>query len=67
MLLPCAGSIAEADERLAPRVDQALLEDVARLVPEAWTSASSPVDYLAQRLEAPRGFVEKAERARARL
>ena len=67
VLLPYAGSIAEADERLAPRVDQALLEDVARLVPEAWTSASSPVDYLAQRLEAPRGFVEKAERARARL
>jgi hypothetical protein len=67
VLLPYAGSIAEADERLAPRVDRALLEDVARLVPEAWTSASSPVDYLAQRLEAPRGFVEEAERARARL
>ena len=67
VLLPYAGSIAEADERLAPRVDRALLEDVVRLVPEAWTSASSPVDYLAQRLEAPRGFVEEAERARARL
>jgi len=67
VLLPYAGSIAEADERLAPRVGQALLEDVARLVPEAWASDSSPADYLARRLEAPRGFVEEAERARARL
>ena len=67
VLLPYAGSIAEADERLAPRVGQALLEDVARLVPEAWASDSSPADYLARRLQAPRGFVEEAERARARL
>ena len=67
VLLPSAGSIAEADERLAPRVDQALLEDVVRLVPEAWASASSPADYLALRLQAPRGFVDEAERARARL
>jgi hypothetical protein len=67
VLLPYAGSIAEADERLAPRVGQALLEDVARLVPEAWAPASSPADYLARRLQAPRGFVEEAERARARL
>jgi len=67
VLLPYAGSIAEADERLAPRVDQALLEDVALLVPDAWTSASSPAHYLAQRLQEPRGFVEEAERARARL
>ena len=67
VLLPYAGSIAEADERLAPRVGQALLEDVARLVPEAWASDSSPAHYLARRLQAPRGFVEEAERARARL
>ena len=67
VLLPYAGSLAEADERLAPRVGQALLEDVARLVPEAWASDSSPADYLARRLQAPRGFVEEAERARARL
>jgi HipA-like kinase len=67
VLLPYAGSIAEADERLAPRVGQALREDVARLVPEAWAPASSPADYLARRLQAPRGFVEEAERARARL
>jgi len=48
-------------------VGQALREDVARLVPEAWASDSSPADYLARRLQAPRGFVEEAERARARL
>jgi hypothetical protein len=68
VLLPCAGSIEEADERLAPRVDRALLEAVVALVPEEWlvgTPAEAYVDYLARRLQPPRGFVEEAGRARA--
>jgi hypothetical protein len=69
VLLPRAGSIAEADERLAPRVDRALLEQVVALVPGEWFTgdpAETYVEYLERRIEAPREFVEEAERARAR-
>lgn len=67
VLLPRAGSIADADARLAPRIDRALLERVVALVPPAWLDGEAPatyVDYLARRLAAPRGFAEEAERAR---
>lgn len=66
VLLPCAGSIEEADERLAPAA-LAALEAVVALVPAEWlgdTPAAAYVDYLARRLQAPRPFVEEAERAR---
>ena len=36
VLLPCAGSIAEADARMAPRLTRAVVEDVAALVPDEW-------------------------------
>ena len=76
VLLPCAGSIIEADERLAPRVDRALLEALADLLPDDWLrpEAGLPdpaahrrayVDYLVARLAARRAFVEEAEHARA--
>ena len=67
VLLPLAGAIDEADERLAPRVTEALLDDVAAAVPAAWldgAGAALYVDYLRARLAAPRGFVDEAERAR---
>ena len=67
VLLPFASSIAGADERLAPRVTTALLEQIAGAVPDAWLEnedAQMYVDYLSSRLEAPRGFVEEAEHAR---
>ena len=67
VLLPCAGPIGEADERLAHRIDRPLLEAVAALVPEEWLTAvpaETYVDYLERRLEAPRTFVEEAEHAR---
>jgi hypothetical protein len=69
VLLPYAGSIEEADERLAPQVTPALLEDVAAAIPPAWLNGDDPrtyVDYLRGRLEAPRAFVGEAERARGR-
>lgn len=68
VLLDRAGSIRAADERLAPRIDAALLEAVVALVPPPWLGerdAAQYVEYLAARLEAPRGFVDEAERARA--
>ncbi len=79
VLLPAAGSIAEADARLAPRVTEALLADLAALVPAEWlvepgddpataditSSRARYVEYLLRRLESPRPFVEEADRARA--
>jgi len=76
VLLPCAGSIAEADARLAPALDAAALDGLAALVPDAWLLGEGEdadpgrrraayVEYLSQRLEEPRGFALEAERARA--
>jgi hypothetical protein len=68
VLLPCAASIVEADERLAPQLEAALLERVAALVPEDWfpqEGADTYVEYLTLRLQAPRHFAQEAERARA--
>jgi hypothetical protein len=69
VLLPFAGSIAEADARLAPQVKEALLEEVAAAVPAAWLDGDDSrvyVEYLCARVESPRAFVREAERARAR-
>jgi hypothetical protein len=69
VLLPFAGSIAEADARLAPQVTPELLQDVAAAVPGEWLDGEDPqryVDYLAGRLAEPRRFVEEAEQARER-
>ncbi|MGL6277995.1 MAG: HipA family kinase, partial [Gaiella sp.] len=60
VLLPFAGSIEEADARLAPLVDAALLQRVVASVPSAWLGSDDPqmyVDYLARRLTVPRVFV----------
>jgi hypothetical protein len=67
VLLPCAGSIEEAHERLAPVVDRSLLEEVAGLVPASWFAARQGgevyVDYLSRRLQSA-AFAVEAERAR---
>jgi hypothetical protein len=78
VLLPYAGSIAEADARLAPLLDRAALDRVAALIPDPWLEdgpdGGDPdagrvayADHLATRLEPPRGFAEEAERARRRV
>jgi hypothetical protein len=75
VLLPFAGSIEEADRRLAPRVTHALLEELAAALPDDWLQPEpglpdpaahrqAYIDYMAARIEAPRAFVEEAERAR---
>jgi hypothetical protein len=43
VLLPRAGSIAAAHDRLAPRVTDELVAALVALVPEAWLSVESPV------------------------
>jgi hypothetical protein len=75
VLLPFAGSIVDADARLAPLVTGDLLRDLVDAVPAAWLDGepafasvddnrAAYVDYLGRRLAAPRAFVEEAERAR---
>jgi hypothetical protein len=70
VLLPYAGSIGEADARLAERVGGALLESLATAIPDAWLGEEADhqrrayVEYLTRRLESPRAFVEEADRAR---
>jgi HipA-like protein len=61
VLLPAAGSIAEADARLAPRADPAA---AAALVPDAWRGGAPYAEHLVARLAEPRAWVEEADRAR---
>jgi hypothetical protein len=76
VLLPFAGPIAGADERLAPRIDRAVLEGITASIPDDWLQPEDGlpdpaahrrayVDYLLTRLGARRAFVEEADRARA--
>lgn len=74
VLLPFAGSIAEADARLGGRVDSALIDRVVDDIPGAWLEDprfGGPAEerdayrgYLATRLEARPTWVAEAERAR---
>jgi hypothetical protein len=64
VLLPFAGSIAEADGRLAPLIDRGRLEAIAGELPAGWGEPEAYAGHLAARLEAREGFVEEAERAR---
>ena len=67
VLLGCAGSVLDADERLAGRVDRAMLEAAVGAVPDAWLDGSDRADYVTffeTRLRAPRDFATEAEDAR---
>ena len=69
VLLPFAGSIVDADARLAQRATPELLEEIAAAIPDEWLDGDDRavyVAYLRERLEAPRTFVEEAEEARGR-
>ncbi len=75
VLLPFAGSIEEADRRLAPRVTPGVIEELIASLPDDWLQPEPGLPdaeahrrayarYLETRLAAPRAFVEEAERAR---
>ena len=64
VLLPFAGSIAEADARLAPRLDRARIEAIAGELPPEWAPAEAYARHLTARLEDRAGFVAEAEEAR---
>jgi HipA-like protein len=68
VLLPVAGSIEAADERLAGRA-LAAIDAAVGLVPESWLGPDSAgrradlAGFLRERLETPRPFVEELRRA----
>jgi hypothetical protein len=75
VLLPYADSIVTADARLASRIDEPTVTDLVAALPDAWlpddpvagdaaAQRLAYVRYLSLRLQAPRSFVEEAERAR---
>lgn len=74
VLLPAAGSIAEADERLGARLDAGVVAPIVAAVPDAWLDdeeTATPdarreayLSHLLRRLEAPRAFAAEAEEAR---
>lgn len=75
VLLPIAGSIFEADERLAPRLTPEVIREIVATVPDELLHDVEPfatperhreayATYLTQRLRPPRRWVEEAEEAR---
>ena len=70
VLLPHASRLEEVDAALAARLTPETIASVVSLIPEPWLedgrTPSTYADYLVERLEAPRGFVEEAIDARTR-
>lgn len=60
-----AGSIREAHERLAPRIDDRLLESLRALVPPEWASGRDYTEFVAARLGGDLNWIEEAEDGRA--
>ena len=72
VLLPQATRLAEVDAEMAAKLTPPILEDIIDAVPGEWltdsggeTRRADYLTYLTQRLEAPRAFVQEAERARS--
>jgi len=71
VLRPLAGSLVEADARLAPRLDRESLAAVVELLPDDWLPPDATIggadaqrraylEYLTRRLRAPRPFLAEA-------
>lgn len=75
VLLPVAGSIVDADSRLAPILDDTILWSIIGSVPAEWLPENEIGDadaqrqaymtYFLSRLQGPRPFIEEAERLRS--
>jgi hypothetical protein len=66
VLLPHAGPILDADQRLAPRISAELLGELVALVPGEWEEhpRQAYAAWLERRLQEPRAFAHEAEDAR---
>jgi hypothetical protein len=76
VLLPLADDLPGADERMTRAITPAVIDRIVALIPDAWLVPEPPLDspaalragyrdYLVQRLQAPRAFVDEAIRARS--
>jgi hypothetical protein len=76
VLLPLAGSLAETDREMTSRLSSEALAGILSSIPDAWLDtngafgAETPprdvyYEYLMQRLETPRAFLEEAIHARS--
>lgn len=75
VLLPVAGSIVDADTRLAPKLNDTVLWSIVNAVPDGWlpdneigdaeAQRKAYLSYFLSRLEGPRPFIEEAEGARS--
>ncbi|MBI3650504.1 MAG: aminotransferase class I and II [Acidobacteria bacterium] len=76
VLLRFAGSLRDADAKMRAQISVKMISDIVQMIPDDWLVGDSHfghhdhyreayLDYLTQRLEAPREFVEEAIRARA--
>jgi hypothetical protein len=76
VLLQFAAALQEADSKMAARVTPDIIEDVVKLIPDAWLVGDSSfggsgqhrdayAKYLLSRLEAPRAFLKEAIDARS--
>ena len=70
VLLARASALKEADARLAPRLGDAVIDDVVSLIPDGWlgdepgAQRAAYATYLRARVRGPRPFLEEATRAR---
>jgi len=68
VLLPWAAEIREADARLSARLTKDIIDGVLALIPDAWLVDGPDRmiyrDYLMERLQPPREWMEEAVRAR---
>jgi hypothetical protein len=76
VLMPMAGSILDADDRLAPKLSRELFERILAAVPDSWLNPqdglphpdahrAAYLDYLTRRLSSHRRIAEEAENARS--
>lgn len=76
VLLPVAGSLVDADQRLATRLDESILWGIAGSIPDEWLPSNAEIGdaiaqreayltYFTSRLRAPRPFIEEGDRFRA--
>ncbi|MFO1505246.1 MAG: HipA family kinase [Steroidobacteraceae bacterium] len=74
VLIGKARHVAALDEELAAKLTPAVLQDIVQTIPVEWLADAGGeprradyLQYLTQRLEAPRAFAEEAQRANAGL
>ncbi|MGL5062234.1 MAG: HipA family kinase [Microcoleus sp.] len=76
VLLPFAGNLQAADSKISSQLTADSIERIVKLIPDAWLVENSPfsgtsehrdayLNYLLNRLEQPRTFLEEAISARA--